>query len=272
MDTVRNAKKPAKVLNLLQDDVAILVISWDGFHDIWPPFFHCFFKYWPDCPYPVYLGTNTIEFSDNRVVPLLIGPDKDYSSNLIAMLDKISQKWVITWIDDFLLSGHIDTERFDRVIRLAQDHEAGYLKLITGTSTQVVLDGHNQDFGEIPKRTPYRVSMTVGLWRKNVLQQILRPGETAWDIELLGNERSFEIEDKFLCLVGKPLVPFVHGIRQGKWTINAVKFFRQEGLEEYIESRPVQSLWWRIYPKIRWYAPRFLVRLWQTRKARMLRK
>ena len=85
------------------NDVVILVPSWDGYQDVWQPFFHCFFKYWPDCPYPVFLGSNSLSYPDSRVSPILIGPDIDYSSNLIAMLDHIDQDWVIIFTEDMLL-------------------------------------------------------------------------------------------------------------------------------------------------------------------------
>ena len=248
------------------ESVAILVPSWDGYQDVWHPFFHSFFKYWPDCPYLVYLGSNTAIHPDDRVIPILVGADKDYSSNLIAMLEEIQEDWIILWVDDALLSAPVDTERFINVIRMAQEKRAAYLQLIPGPSTQVILDENNQEFGKIPNNTPYRVSISLGLWRKDAFLNLLRLGETAWDFELLGNQRSFEMDEEFYCLVGDPVAPLKHGIRQGKWTVEAVKFFRQEGVEEYSENRPVQSVWWRIYPIIRWYAPRFLVKWWQNRK------
>ena len=60
------------------DDVAILVPSFDGYRDVWEPFFRCFFKFWPDCPYPVVLGSIRETCSDPRVSPLTIGRDRDY--------------------------------------------------------------------------------------------------------------------------------------------------------------------------------------------------
>ena len=68
-----------------KNDVTILVVSCDKYKDLWIPFFHCFFKYWSDCPYPVFLASNDLEYSDPRVKTILIGPDKDYSSNLLAI-------------------------------------------------------------------------------------------------------------------------------------------------------------------------------------------
>ncbi len=39
-------------------ELAILVCSCDKYADVWEPFFKLFFKFWPDCPYPIYLLSN----------------------------------------------------------------------------------------------------------------------------------------------------------------------------------------------------------------------
>ena len=49
------------------EDPAILVVSFDAYQDLWPVFFQAFFKYWPDCPYRVYLGANTATYVHPRV-------------------------------------------------------------------------------------------------------------------------------------------------------------------------------------------------------------
>ena len=40
---------------------AVVVSSCDAYSDAWKPFFKLFFKYWSDCPFPIYLVTNTRE-------------------------------------------------------------------------------------------------------------------------------------------------------------------------------------------------------------------
>lgn len=47
-------------------DVAVVVASCDAYADLWEPFFRLFRRYWPDCPYPVYLGSN---FRTYRINP-----------------------------------------------------------------------------------------------------------------------------------------------------------------------------------------------------------
>ena len=85
-------------------DVTLLVVSCDAYQDLWHPYFHCLFKYWPDCPFPISLGSNSLAYPDSRIKSIQIGPDLDYSSNLLAMLDRIETPWLILWIEDLLLS------------------------------------------------------------------------------------------------------------------------------------------------------------------------
>jgi hypothetical protein len=44
--------------NNSSDNLAVIVVSCDLYSDVWKPFFTLFFKYWNDCPFPVYLTSN----------------------------------------------------------------------------------------------------------------------------------------------------------------------------------------------------------------------
>ena len=45
------------------NDVTVLVNTSDGFADCWQPFFKLFSTFWPDCPYPIVLNTETLDYS-----------------------------------------------------------------------------------------------------------------------------------------------------------------------------------------------------------------
>jgi hypothetical protein len=252
-----------------ETDTAILVVSCDAYQDVWQPFFHCFFKYWPDCPYPLALGANFAAYPDARVAPILIGPDLDYTSNLLKMLDHIQQEWVILWIDDRPPCAPVDTDRLVRLIKLAQSRQAAYLKLISDYPLAFV--DAAEGIGEIPKGARYRTSMTVVLWHKPVLLKLLRPGETAWDIERRGSRRSDELEDQFYCLaIGIKQAPPLrnqHLIVKMRLARDARDFLEREGLLPFLEKRLLQT--WRSYWYGRTYALFFDVyyhALWQLQK------
>ena len=41
--------------NYIKNKFAILIVSCDKYSDLWDPFFKLFFKFWPDCPFNIYL-------------------------------------------------------------------------------------------------------------------------------------------------------------------------------------------------------------------------
>jgi hypothetical protein len=238
--------------------VAVLVVSCDRFQDLWHPFFACFFKYWPDCPYPVYLGSNSAQYRDDRVRPILVGEDLDYSSNLLSMIHAIEQEWIVTWIEDRALSAKVDTERIEGLIRCAQEQGAGYLKLIANHPFATSADG-SREIGEIARHTPYRVSVTVALWHKPTLLALLRGGESAWDLERNGSERSNRLDAKFLALPlsqrRNPPISDVHLIIKGRLLRDARKFLSIEGLHDCLRHRPLQTV------SSYWYVKTYLAAL-----------
>ncbi len=231
-------------------EVAILVVSCDRYSDLWEPFFRCFFKYWPDCPYPVYLGTNHRKFADDRVESLAIGEDISYSDNLIAMISRVESHWVILWVDDRFLSRRVRNDRISAVIGKAVRHQAGYLKLI---SASPLVNDHieGEEFGEISQYAKYRACITICLWRKDVLEKLLVPGETAWEIERNGSHRSASFPERFLVYGRKfkcetPIWDR-HILMKGNLLRNARSFLLQEGLSTQLHGRKVQGIWDYLY-------------------------
>lgn len=235
------------------NDIALLVVSCDAYKDLWRPFFYSFFKYWPDCPYPIFLGANESAYSDPRIRSILVGPDKDYSSNLLAILDRIETSWLILWIEDLLLSAPINTARLSNLIAVAQNHQVGYLKLSANTPWAFTKD-KTQEMGPIPKRVKYRATIGLALWNKNILSRLLRPGESAWEIERNGSSRSNAFIEPFYCLStnvrSNPPISYVHTVMKGRWIRDALPFLRKEGLGDCIPNRSIQFFWSYLYTKM----------------------
>lgn len=236
-----------------ENDVTLLVVSCDTYQDLWHPYFHCLFKYWPDCPYPIFLGSNEFEYSDPRIKSILVGPDKDYSSNLLAMLDRIETSWLILWIEDLLLSAPVNTVRLTNLIALAQNQKIGYLKLSANTPWSFSKD-KTQEMGPMPEGIKYRATIGLTLWKKDVLIRLLRPGESAWEIERNGSIRSNSFIEPFYCLStnvkSNPPISFVNAAIKGLWNRDALPFLKKEGLGDCIPNRHIQSCWSYLYIKL----------------------
>jgi hypothetical protein len=218
---------------------AVLVVSCDSYRDVWGPFFALFFRYWDDCPYPVFLGSNVEEYPDQRVVSLAIGEDRDWSSNLLRMLEAVPADGILLLQEDFLFNRPIRTGRVGRYIEYARFRDAACLRLMPIPGPDLPC-ADQPDLGEIRKGVDYRVSLQAAWWRKECLASVARGGESPWQFELLGSRRSDSIDAPFLSLregVDFPLDYFTTAVFRGYWEPGAVKLCRRENVPVDLRAR-----------------------------------
>jgi hypothetical protein len=248
---------------------AILVVSCDRYADLWEPFFALFDKYWPDCPYQRYLGSNEKPFVRPGVTGVLGGPDDTYSTGLMRMLRQIPEDYVIFWVEDRYVSGPVATAQVRRLVDDAIARGAGYLKLIP--EHPLAYHERAAEYGEVPPGTRYRLSMTVALWRKETLLALLDPRESAWELEHNGTQRSHARPEPFLALSPRlrwrPPIPHRHLIVKGRVIAAAWPFLRAEGVERAVAGRVPESTFSRFYT---WGFHRFwgLIWRWEHRNLR----
>lgn len=226
----------------------LLVVSCDSYADVWQPFFTLFFRYWPDCPYPVFLGANNRIFPDRRVRTIPVGEDRDWSSNLLAMLRMIPGDDLLLMQEDFLLDKTVDTARVVRLIENARKMKAACMRLmpIPGPDIPCPDDG---EIGWIRKGSAYRVSLQAAWWDKQILMSLIKPGESPWQYEQQGSRRSEELDPPFLSLrrnVGYPLDYFTTAVFRGYWEPGAVALCKREGIDVDLTARGMMPVGMRL--------------------------
>jgi hypothetical protein len=223
---------------------ALLVVSCDAYQDLWEPFFTLLFRYWTDCPFRIYLGSNYLKYPDRRVEPLAIGEDRDWSSNLLQMLELMPAGGVLLLQEDFLIDRPVQTERVTRLIEYADVKQAACLRLmpIPGPDRMCA---DNPDVGEIGKGADYRVSLQAAWWRKESLAAVARAGESPWQFEHLGSRRSNDLAAPFLSLregTEYPLDYYTTAVLRGYWEPGAVALCRREHIPVDLKRRPIMPL------------------------------
>jgi len=214
----------------MRSDTALLVVSCDSYRDLWGPFFTLLFRYWNDCPYPVFLGSNFETYPDRRITPLAVGKDRDWSSNLLQMLSVIPLEGILLLQEDFLIDGPVQTNRIRVFLEYAMRRKAACLRLMPIPGPDIPC-ADNHELGEIRPGAEYRVSLQAAWWRKDSLRAVLRAGESPWQFECLGSRRTDEIDAPFLSLreeVELPLDYFTTAVFRGYWEPGALDLCRRE--------------------------------------------
>lgn len=235
-------------------DVSFVVLSCDRYRDLWDPFFSCFEQYWPDCPFPVHLVTNHADYPRAGVHVIRLGEDRDYSSNLLAVLEQITTPWLILWVEDYFLSERIDTARLLSILDEAVGRGADYLKL-TEDAPLSYDDRAGERVGEIPRGVRYRSAIGSALYRKETLRKLLVPGLSIWALDK--STKSNELPDVFMALTvsaaRQRLLPNINAVIKGQWHYDAPAFLARHGFGHLVAGRRRQSLKAYLYIKAYWW-------------------
>lgn len=224
---------------------AVLIVSCDRYRDLWDPCITLFRRFWADCPYPVYLLSNTVEAQYEGIRPITVGSDISWSDNLLAALAIIPEDYVLLWIEDLFLIRPVESEKIRELIEWAIRNHINYLRLNPTPGPDIPL---NQDIGQISKGTVYRASVVFSVWKKSLLSSLLRPGENAWEFEDKGTERT-DSADAFYAS-SKQLIPACNTVIKGVWEKSALGIIRRLGIEPDLNVRRVmnrkESIIWKL--------------------------
>lgn len=202
--------------------VAFVIASCDKYSDLWGPLFGQIFKHWPDNEYQIYLIANHKKFSHPRVITLLAGDDFDWSSTVIHSINQLTEQYVLFWVDDVFLSEDVDTDRVDSLVNWFIDGNHNFLRMRPNPKPKSWL---SNNIGILDNNQAYRVSLFSTLWKIEILKAILKRGESAWQFEVDGSERSKNY-DHFYCTHDE-VFKYWHGVERGIWilpTANELKY------------------------------------------------
>lgn len=235
------------ILRQPAQSVAVLVVSCDKYADLWEPFFDLFFRYWSDCPYHVYLlsNTGTEEIVGVRGIP--VGPDASWSDGLLRALAQIEEDYVLLFLEDLLLTEPVNSARVETVLDWLISSQGNYIRLNGFPPPDVAV---TDTVGAVAPGTVYRTATVLSVWRRQVLAELLRPGESAWDFETAGSVRSEALEGFYSTRSN--YISVMNAVIKGKWQRTALRKTKLLCLGFEVGARPVLNrreqvaLWLRI--------------------------
>ena len=248
----------------MYSNCGILVLSCDKYADIWPVFFEFLFKHWNDCPYKIYLSSNTISFNNPKVKTVLSGTPKDWSTDTRSILQQIKEEYVIVILEDYFIYAHPDQALLNRAVNFMEKHQSVFMRLACFPEDHFIDYAYDTIPDEHPfvttrKEARYRVNLQSGLWHKKSFYELIVPGESPWEFEHKATERSRADHRLYSGIAVTPDLRHVHGpipylctaLSRGVWMLDAIELCKKEGIALNTGQRPVETQW--AYMKRRWY-------------------
>lgn len=210
----------------LDKELQILVLSYDGFKDLWPIFFHSFFNMWPDCPLKINLLTNSSSFIHPNVTTIPVGADVSWSSNLLKGIEAIDAKRILFFFEDAFLSTKVSSEEILFYLKFAIETDAEYLRLKRTHKPDYRI---SNNIGLLKAGGLYRLTLFLSIVKKNVLLDLIAPEENAWEFEFNGSIRSDKYKQFYS--VYKNIISYNHAIIKGQWTSHIAPYVTNFGID-----------------------------------------
>ena len=216
-------------------DIGIVVLSCDKYSDLWPVFFELFFRAWPDCPFPIYLFANRETYPDQRVKTVLSIDDPDWSTSTKKCLRQITHRHVWLLFDDVFLDREVQAKKINLLLNFLHSEDPSYLRFRRFPRPDRRTSLH---FGECKAGSTYRTSL-LGIWKREVLLDLLKEGESAWTFEHNGLARSSKYSDFYG--VYEEYLSYIHAVERGLWSRKAVTRIHRLGCKIDMERRQMMS-------------------------------
>jgi hypothetical protein len=167
-----------------------------------------------------------------------LGKQSDYpvhkwSDALIKTLNEVAEDIFILMFDDFWLTRQVDVRAVEMIYGYMVEMIYGYMgqfenviKFDLGYDRLGAFGSHVDyntlgylDLVRSNHQSAYHMSLWGGMWRRDLLKEILVPGETAQQVELNGTHRLAQYGDEMLVL-GTRQSPLRHSnvIQAGRWS------------------------------------------------------
>lgn len=187
-------------------ELTIFVNTSDNFEDCWLPFFTLFQKFWPDCPYPIVLNTETKEFNfpglEIRSSKVAVGESKrlTWSQCLARSLDAIDTPYILYLQEDYFLEAPVQAWLIAKFVDTLKANDADVIRIMECGGSGPWQPTANPLLWSVDQHAQYRIALQAALWRKSVLRQHLRLHESPWQLEVFGSARARRKQDKVLCV------------------------------------------------------------------------
>lgn len=225
-------------------DCTLLLCSCDAYEDTWSPFFTLLHCQWPQLTLPVVINTEhkACSFPGLNVCAVnQRGPvAMPWSLRLIECLERIDTEYVLLMLDDFFLCQPVDDSRFYQCLDwMRQNPNVASFCFYSIPDKKNEPDGQFPGFVKRPQRGEYRYNCQASLWRTKQLASFLRPHESPWIWETVGNWRSWRTKMDFYCAASTSTPIFDYygtgswsGVMRGRWYLPYVQpLFEQYGIQ-----------------------------------------
>lgn len=215
--------------------MAIIIVGYDGYADVWTDFFELYKRNWPDCPYKIYLADNEKGYDMPGLTVIHAGEKAEWSQKVQRALEVVEEKYICLLLEDFFFSRSIDSQTVSEILDLMDADHLKYYKLNSFSKIKTPNYKKIDYLHVLPKNMEYAISLLPCIWEKSFLKELVGEGNyDPWKFEVrqLNKTQKASLDLWEGCVYDdRNVLQIRHGIVQGKYIPDTIKFFRKSGYE-----------------------------------------
>ena len=231
--------------------LAIVGIFFDGYIDIWRDFIALFKRFWPDCPFPLYIVGQQAKLEEHKDVRFLsAGENAEFSQKVRTAVDLIDADYYLLLLEDFFFSVRLTSNCLDDVLNYVIDKDINYCALpLKEFASAKAFNGKIIDattkIREMPTSAEYTLSCQPSIWKRDFLSEIIgKENYNAWVFEGVYASAAESHAETFLkkCICqSSNVLNLKHGIVQGKMLPKTYKYLVEKADYSFLSNRVVLS-------------------------------
>lgn len=222
-------------INILFKDLAILIIGFDGYVDVWNHDIEFLNKYWAERP-KTYLANSELRPNYKNVEIINAGKGSEWSRKVQIALEQIDTPYVLLLLEDFFITDYVDNERLEKIMRVIEKDNIKFYQVLVQLIKQTWERGKpykgNKRIHIIPQNKKYGLNLQAAIWNKEFLKKTVGEGNyNAWEFEVkqLG-VRNYNLKKIEYLIDDRNVLNITHAIVQSKYLRGAIKKLKSMGI------------------------------------------
>ena len=170
-----------------KDKITMLLLSCDGYSDLWDDFFNLKEKFWPDCQYKWYVVTESKDYQRTKVEAIKCGKELNWAGRFRKAVQYVESPLVGVFLEDYFINSPIDNERINGLVNFMIDKSVDFLDL--GNVFRHKIDAPGKQYYAdhlviIDRHLRYGLDTAAAIWKKEYLLEKLGGEDySAWKFE-----------------------------------------------------------------------------------------
>lgn len=233
---------------MINDCIAILVNSFDGYSDLWDIFWDIFDKYGANCPFVKYSVSNEEDYKRQGIINIKVGKETNWFERTIKAIKEVEEEYFILFLEDYFPSKMIDFEEIIRITKRMKEEDIFFYRLSMRNGLPI-----NEDFVEMPEKSDYPITLQLAIWNREMFEKIVTElysegCSSPWDFEVYLKNNYKYCSPKNGKLTGirfdtRDIIGYKNGVLRGKWFPDVRFYYSCQGIDFSKSKREVMSFY-----------------------------